>query len=99
MQRTNPERSRGTDMNLITIRPELLVLSQDQISALLPFLVVFGGSVIAILASIFRGLNPKWTVFGICLATSIAGIYLSSERIANPSQTLFNGMMVSDSFA
>jgi NADH-quinone oxidoreductase subunit N len=84
---------------LKTIRPELLTLSQDQITAILPYLVIFGGTIVAILASVLRVISPKWPVFIIVLLTCVAGIVPSLELIHQDPILLFNGMMISDAYS
>lgn len=85
---------------LVTIRPEFLTLSPEQISALSPYVWVFGGTVLAILASVLRAVSPKWPVFFLSLATVAAGTCASVRLIGAPSQALlFGGMMVSDGYA
>ncbi len=83
---------------LKTIRPELLMLAPEQIQALMPYFLVFGGAILAILGSVLRVVNPKWPVFLLGLATAIVGINSSVELLSasNTSVPLFNGMMVSD---
>lgn len=85
---------------LNTIRPELLTFSSEQLTALAPFLVVFGGAILAILASVLRVVKPKWPVFLITLATAGLGICssLGVFRSGTEATLLFNNMMVSDSF-
>lgn len=84
---------------LKTIRPELLTLSQEQLQALIPYFWVFGGSVISILACVLRVISPKWPVFLIVIATCLAGIIPSFDLLHSAPVTLFNGMMVSDSYS
>ena len=82
-----------------TIRPELLTLSPEQIHLLLPYIWVFGGTILAILGCVARFFKPKWPVFLLMLATCVAGIIHSADLLNGPTQTLFNGMMTSDSFS
>jgi len=86
---------------LNTIRPELLTLSGAQLSALMPYLVVFGGTLLTILVSASRKLNPKWPVFILTLATAVAGIVSSVDVMhsLHVGTTLFNGMMASDGYS
>lgn len=86
---------------LNTIRPELLQLTEDQFSALMPYLIVFGGTLLAIIASVLRWMNPKWLVFILSLVTAAAGVISSLHGMHSASigQVLFNGMMVSDQYA
>ncbi len=84
---------------LQTIRPELLTLSSDQFNVLMPYFAVFGGMVLAILASVLRFIKPKWPVFVITLLTATAGIALSAGLIPSEPLLVFNGMMISDSYS
>jgi NADH-quinone oxidoreductase subunit N len=86
-------------MIMTTIRPELLTLSQEQIQALMPYIWVFGGTILAILASVLKFISPKWPVFVLTLLTCAAGIFSSWELMQQGSVTLFNGMMISDSYS
>jgi NADH-quinone oxidoreductase subunit N len=81
------------------IRPELLSLSAEQVQALTPYIYVFGGAIITMLASVVRFMNPKWPVFLLTLATCCLGAFASIEQMNGASQTLFNGMMVSDAYS
>jgi NADH-quinone oxidoreductase subunit N len=84
---------------LKTIRPELLTLSQEQVQLLMPYFVVFGGAIVAILASVMKTLQPKWPVFLLTLATCLAGAAYSCGIMGHASESLFNGMMVSDAYS
>ncbi len=84
---------------LTTIRPELLALSPEQITALMPYFVLFGGTILAIIAAVTRSLNPKWSVFLVSVASMLAAAYLSLRLVPAPSLSLFGGMMVSDAFS
>jgi len=84
---------------LKTIRPELLTLSQEQAQVLMPYFVVFGGTLLAILASVLRIVSPKWPVFLISLATCLVGMFFSFDLIDHGSLILFNGMMISDPYS
>ena len=84
---------------LKTIRPELLTLTQEQLSVLAPYFWVFGGAVLAIIASVLKWLNPKWSVFVLVLLTAASGICSSLRVIHMEPLMLFNGMMASDMFS
>ncbi len=84
---------------LKTIRPELLSLSAEQFKALIPYFWVFGGTIVAILASVLRSIAPKWPVFLTVLATCVLGMIPSFELMNQGAVSLFNGMMVSDSYS
>jgi NADH-quinone oxidoreductase subunit N len=82
-----------------TIRPELLTLSAEQLKALSPYFWVFGGTVLTILASVLRMVKPKWPVFVLTLATSVAGICAFACLMKSEPILLFNGMMVADVYS
>src|ERR1700761_5460915 len=84
---------------LQTIHPELLKLSSEQVSLLMPYLVVFGGAVLAMLASVMKLVNPKWPVFIITLATVVAGVFFAMQTMAHVPEPMFNGMMIADRFS
>jgi NADH-quinone oxidoreductase subunit N len=84
---------------LITIRPELLTLSSDQLTALMPYLLVFGGSILAMLLCAVRVVHPKWPVFFVTLITAVVGIMGTASIIHTDTVLLFNGMMAGDRFA
>ncbi|MDR3607453.1 MAG: NADH-quinone oxidoreductase subunit N [Oligoflexia bacterium] len=86
--------------NLPMINPQLLSMSPEQVQALMPYFLVCGGTIIALLACVLRVLSPKWPVFLLTLATCAVGICSSIGLLHNgTSVTLFNSMMVSDPFA
>jgi NADH-quinone oxidoreductase subunit N len=85
--------------SLNTIRPELLTLSHDQFCALWPYSIIFGGTILAILTSVFRVISPKWPVFLLTILTCAAGIAASLNLMGHESLSLFNDMMVSDSYS
>lgn len=85
--------------SLVTIHPEFLTLSEAQVQALMPYFIVFGGVILAILASVMRSVPPKWPVFVLTLLTLVIGVHysllsISGTEVARPS--LFGGMMVVD---
>jgi NADH-quinone oxidoreductase subunit N len=84
---------------LKTIQPELLTLSRDQLSVLMPYLILFGGIVLAMLASVMKLISPKWPVFFISVLSAIAGVASCLCLMPHETITLFNGMMISDRFS
>jgi NADH-quinone oxidoreductase subunit N len=82
-----------------TIRPELLTLTSEQLHALAPYFWVFGGTVVAIVASVLRVIKPKWPVFILTLLIAAVGICSSVGLLQDQSVVLFNGMMVSDLYS
>ena len=85
--------------SLQTIHPAFLALDSEQYQALLPYLIVFGGTVLAILASVMRRVSPKWPVFALVALTAIVGIKYSLDPLSQGRVSLFNGMMVVDGYA
>jgi NADH-quinone oxidoreductase subunit N len=84
---------------LRTIQPELLTLTRDQASVLMPYLVLFGGIVVAMIASVMKMISPKWPVFLITVGVAIAGVASCIDLMPHETITLFNGMMTSDRFS
>lgn len=84
---------------LQTIRPELLTLSTAELSGIMPLLWVFGGAIVAMVASIIRREDPKWLVFGITCATLIGAFFSSLGLMGTEATTAFNGMVAIDRFA
>jgi NADH-quinone oxidoreductase subunit N len=84
---------------LSTIRPELLSLTSEQLGALMPYFIVFGGSILAIIASVLRIISPKWPVFIITLVTAAVAGMESFALMSGGPQVIFNGMMVSDIYS
>jgi NADH-quinone oxidoreductase subunit N len=83
---------------LQTIKPELLTFTSEQLRMILPLLVVFGGGVLAILASVMKA--SKWPVYIITLLTAVAGIYFSFDLLhSGDNMVLFNQMLVSDTYS
>jgi NADH-quinone oxidoreductase subunit N len=86
--------------NLPTINPQLLSMTAEQSQALMPYFIVCGGTVIALLAAVMRKLDPKWPVFLLMLATCAAGIGSSAGLLhGGQNESLFNSMMVADTFS
>ena len=83
---------------LVTIRPELLSMSAEQLHALAPVLTACAGAVLAILASVTRMLNPKWLVFILAVVTSIVAGVQAEGLIHESAVPLFSHMLVSDAF-
>ncbi len=84
---------------LQTIRPELLSISPEQLSALRPYFIIFGGTILAMILSVVRWMNPKWPLFILVLATLFAGIVDSFRLVPEAPLTLFNAMMISDGYS
>jgi NADH-quinone oxidoreductase subunit N len=83
---------------LQTIKPELLTFTSDQLKMILPLLVVFGGAVLAIIASVMKA--AKWPVYIITLLTAVAGIVFSWDLLhSGENMVLFNSMLVSDTYS
>jgi NADH-quinone oxidoreductase subunit N len=78
------------------IRPDLLVLSNEQLASLMPYFIVFGGALLAILGSVMRILSPKWPVFIITLVTAVVAGMESEALLHEAPQRLFNGMLACD---
>jgi len=81
------------------VRPELLSLGSQEIQVLMPYFCVFGGAILGILMSTVRFIQPKWPVFLITLAACFCGIGFSYHLMSQGHLSLFNGMMVSDTYS
>ena len=84
---------------LKTIRPDLLTFSQEQLSCLVPYFILFGGTCLAILLSVWGAIKPKWPVFLVSSLSCILAMSSSLELMEGTNLNLFNGMMVSDSYS
>jgi NADH-quinone oxidoreductase subunit N len=82
-----------------TINPELLTLSPAQLNSLTPYFWVFGGVCVTILASVLRVVSPKWPVFMLTIAICLIGMMSSWTLFPDEAVSLFNGMMISDSYS
>ncbi|MFN7685861.1 MAG: NADH-quinone oxidoreductase subunit N [Oligoflexia bacterium] len=84
---------------LVTIRPELLTFSPEQIAALMPWVWALGGLIAAMLAAaLLRGAS-KWPVAIICMVSGVAAALSALLQMARPTQVLFNQMLAVDSFS
>ena len=84
---------------ILTIRPELLSMTADQVRALSPYLIMLGGAVLGILASVLRIIPPKWPVFLISVVTLVLSALACLNGMKIPPTVLFNGMMVVDRYS
>jgi NADH-quinone oxidoreductase subunit N len=84
---------------LTTIHPELLNFSAAQLSALSPYMWVFGGTIIGMLVAVIKFMNPKWPIFILTLAIAVIGIVTSAGLMNDQPVSLFNDMMVSDAYS
>ncbi len=87
------------DFSNSMIRPELLILSSDQIVALMPYFWVIGGTLIALLACVLRSSVAKWATFGLSVLTVLMGLYSTWNVLPMETVGLFNEMMISDSYS
>jgi NADH-quinone oxidoreductase subunit N len=81
------------------IQAELLNISDTQLSALMPFLVVFGGAVLGMFTAVMKKMSPKWPTFFVTVATCAVGLYLSCAQTGMEPVSIFGGMMVVDRFS
>jgi NADH-quinone oxidoreductase subunit N len=84
---------------LKTIHPEFLALSQEQVSLLVPYFIVFGGIVVGMIAAVMKLIQPKWPVFVLTVATTVFGLVSSLSLLGHDPVSLFNGMMIVDRFS
>jgi NADH-quinone oxidoreductase subunit N len=83
----------------IAIRTELLTISAEQLRALAPYFVLFGGAVLAMILGVMRVIQPKWPVFIVSLAATLAAMVLSVGQLPTEALPLFNHGMLSDRFS
>jgi NADH-quinone oxidoreductase subunit N len=81
------------------IRPELLTLSPEQLTALMPYFYLCGGIVVTMIASMLKGSASKWPVFFLSVATLVLTAVTSFAQFGNPAVSIFNNMMVVDDFS
>jgi len=86
-------------MNTPVLNPDFLTMSPEQIRALTPYFIVFGGSLLAIVLSVLRSVSTKWPVFLAVVLTALAGVISSQTLVSDATVSLFGGMMVSDSYS
>lgn len=85
--------------NTPILRPDLLMFSQEQAIALLPYFLVIAGAVIAMIFSVLKSFSPKWPTFLLSALSLVAAIVVSVQQFGTPSLALFNGMMVVDDYS
>ncbi len=83
----------------ITIRPELLTLTAEQIKVLIPYFVLFGGTMATLLLGTIKIVPPKWPVLFLSMVTCIVSLYFFGNLSGSESVLLFNQAMVVDRFA
>jgi len=84
---------------LLTIDPELLSLSQVQMSALMPFFWITVGIILAIILCVIKFINPKPLVFIVSVLAALVAAWSSFSLLAEGPVIIFNNMMVVDSFS
>lgn len=84
---------------IITIRPELLTLAPEQLRGLSPYIWLMGGIVITMIVSVTKSLSPRWPVFLLSVLTAAATAVVAFDVLPEPSQALFNGMLMTDRYA
>jgi NADH-quinone oxidoreductase subunit N len=81
------------------IKPQNLALSREQLSMLMPYLVVAVGAMVTLLAGVMKTFKGKLPVAGLSLITVLAGLYATASVWNEPSMTLFNGMLAADYYS
>ena len=83
------------EQTLITIRPELLTLTPEQLAALGPWIWCLGGSLLAMLAAVlfkkWKGIVPALVIF-----SAAGAAWCGSALLDSPDQLIFNRMMAVD---
>ncbi len=85
--------------SLITIRPDLLMFSAEQLRALYPYLWLLIGAMLSLILCVVRSFNPKWAVLGVSTLACIGAIVSSVHQMNEAPMTLFNQMMISDAYS
>ena len=83
----------------VTIRPELLTLSAEQLAALGPWSWILVGTVLAMLAAVIFRAAPKWPVAIITLLSAAGGAIAAISGLGRGEQVLFNQMLAVDGFS
>ena len=83
----------------IIIRPELLTLTTEQLKVLMPFLVLFAGTMGTLLLGTVRVIAPKWPVLILSLLSCLASLYFFGNLSSQESVYLFNQTMIVDKFS
>ena len=79
------------------IRPELLSLSPEHLRVLVPYFFVFIGCFVSVLLCVLKG--ARWTVLFTSLLSAVLVVASSIFLFQSETVVLFNGMMISDSYA
>ena len=81
------------------IKVENLTLSSEQWAALLPYLVVATGGMLTVLVSVVRSAQSATLAMVTAIATALIAIVVNCGLFGEASQSMFNNMMVVDSFS
>lgn len=84
---------------LKVVNPALLGLSSEQITALMPYFWLLGGTLVAMILAVSRLIPAKWSVFLVSIVTILFAIQATGSQIMMNRLDLFGGMMVADSYA
>ncbi|MBN21411.1 MAG: NADH-quinone oxidoreductase subunit N [Bdellovibrionaceae bacterium] len=84
--------------SLNLIKPELLTLTSEQMTALMPYFWMMAGACLAIIGSVLQSMQPKWVVFVLSIASAFLAMVSTWNTLGHPPILLFNGMMVVDSY-
>ena len=84
---------------LLTIRPELLSLTAEQMTALTPWAILMCGTILAMLFSVIFRSAPKWPVALVAMASSALAAGVFASHVGLEPQSLFNNMLAVDGFS
>lgn len=84
---------------IITIRPELLSLTEAHIAALAPHLWILGGAIAAIITAILGWKKSKWPMVIVSSLALIGAAWSSGSALGADTVLLFNNMLVADRFS
>jgi len=84
---------------LQTIRPELLSLTGEQMTALLPWAILMCGTILAMLFAVVFRSAPKWPVALVAMGSSALAAAVFASHVGLEPQVLFNNMLAVDGFS
>ncbi len=84
---------------LATIRPENLVMSAEQLRALMPALILTVGACLSVLVCLLPGSMGKWATYAVTLAAAVLAGVWSIDLLGGAPVLLFGRSMVADGYS
>ncbi len=81
------------------LNPDTLSLPPHQLALLWPYLIVFLGTCVAMMLSVYSVTKPAISVPVVTILSLVGGLISSITLIEQPAQALFGGMLLSDPFS